>query len=42
MQTLIVETPRLRTHCWVQGPANGNVARLMLGHIGAADAREMG
>ncbi len=33
MQTLMVETPRLATHCWVAGPADGEPLLLVHGNL---------
>ena len=33
MHTTIVDTPRLRTHCWVQGPEDGQPLLLVHGNL---------
>ena len=33
MQTLEIQTPRLRTHCWVQGPPDGEPLLLVHGNL---------
>src|SRR6266852_7921735 len=33
MQTITVETARLRTHCWVQGPPDGEPLLLVHGNL---------
>src|ERR1700737_3923696 len=33
MQTITVDTARLRTHCWVQGPLDGDPLLLVHGNL---------